>query len=509
MRLTKGQKANRFDVLGAGADPTFGRDPPLQHHPMPQRSRVFMSKSSIGLIGLGTMGSALALNIADNGFDIAVWNRTTEVTRKFKAAAGRLSDRITATESLADLVAALQTPRAIILMVPAGQPVDDQIAALRPLLGADDLIIDAGNANFHDTNRRIAEAGVLPYLGVGVSGGEEGARFGPAIMGGGRKEHWDRVAPVLNAISAKFQGVPCAAWMGEAGAGHFVKTVHNGIEYADMQMIAEIYGLMRDGFGHSAARIADVFTGWNNGPLQSYLIEISGKVAGTIDARTGTALLDVIVDSAGQKGTGRWTAIEAQHLGAPVPVIEAAVAARNLSARRGERQQNEAIFGAAPKPVPAGSLTEDQLEMALTAGKIICYAQGFGMISAASEQFGWSLPLPEIARVWRAGCIIRSAMLDDMATALTEAPERNLMAAPFFAGVLKDTHQALRQVVATATLHGIPVPALGAAIAYFDTMRTGRGTANMIQGQRDFFGLHGFARLDDGSSGQHGPWAAT
>jgi len=243
-----------------------------------------MAKSQIGLIGLGTMGAALASNIAEKGFPIAVWNRTTQVTRDFHANAAELADMITPTESLADFVDAIQVPRAIILMVPAGQPVDDQIAALRPLLGDDDLIIDAGNANFHDTNRRAAEAGDLPFMGIGVSGGEEGARHGPAIMGGGKRAYWDRVAPVLEAISAKHNGEPCAAWMGDEGAGHFVKAVHNGIEYADMQMIAEIYQIMRDGMGQSSADIASVFDRWNEGTLQSYLIEISGKVAGSIDA---------------------------------------------------------------------------------------------------------------------------------------------------------------------------------------------------------------------------------
>ncbi len=465
-----------------------------------------MTTSDIGLIGLGTMGSALALNIADNGFDIAVFNRTTSVTRAFKDEAGPLADRITPTESLEEFVAALKEPRAIILMVPAGKVVDDQMAALRPLLGPDDLIIDAGNANFHDTNRR-ARAGDGPFLGIGVSGGEEGARFGPSIMGGGKRAYWDRVAPVLTAIAADHEGIPCAAWMGEEGAGHFVKAVHNGIEYADMQMIAEIYGLMRDGLGLSTDQMAEVFGRWNDGRLKSYLIEISGKVAAAQDAATVGPLLDVIVDAAGQKGTGRWTAIEAQQLAAPIPVIEAAICARNLSSRRDARAEAEALFGTGPSAIDAEDLPEDLLEQAMTCGKILCYAQGFGMITAASTEFDWHLPLPEIARVWREGCIIRSAMLDDMASSLAEDEGRNLMFAPYFTAILKDTHAALRQVVSIAALHGIATPALGAALSYFDTMRTARGTANMIQGQRDYFGRHGFARLDDGTSGQHGPWA--
>ena len=466
-----------------------------------------MSTAEIGLIGLGTMGAALALNIADNGFDVAVWNRTAEKTQQFHAAAGDLANKITPTQTLKDLVAAIKEPRAIILMVPAGQPVDDQITALRPLLGADDMIIDAGNANFHDTNRRMKEAGDLPFLGIGVSGGEEGARFGPSIMGGGRREHWDRVAHILTAIAAKHQGQACATWMGEAGAGHFVKAVHNGIEYADMQMISEVYGIMRDGLSMDHPAIAETFAAWDKGPLHSYLIEISGKVAAAVDPKTGHPMLDVIVDAAGQKGTGRWTVIEAQHLAAPIPAIEAAVVARNLSSQTDARAAGEKLFGTAPHHIAHDVLSLKTLEEALIAGKILCYAQGFGMIDKASQAFDWALPLPAIAEVWREGCIIRSEMLDDMATALRDHPERNLMMAPKFADTLKQTHGALRQVVAQAALHGLALPALSSGLAYFDAMRTARGTANMIQGQRDFFGAHGFARVD-GGSGHHGPWGS-
>jgi 6-phosphogluconate dehydrogenase len=466
-----------------------------------------MTQAEIGLIGLGTMGAALALNIAEKGHRIAVWNRTGSVTTEFHATAGALAANVVPTQSLAELVQAIREPRAIILMVPAGQAVDDQIAALRPLMGKDDLIIDAGNANFHDTQRRSAEAEAagVPFVGMGVSGGEEGARHGPAIMGGGPKAAWDRVAPVMEAISAKYQGIPCATWMGPGGAGHFVKTVHNGIEYADMQMIAEVYGIMRDGLGMDAQAVAGVFEAWNQGPLRSYLIEISGKVARATDPDTGAAMLDVILDSAGQKGTGRWTAIEAQHLGTPVPVIEAAVAARNVSSRLGERKQGEAQFGAGPQKVQG--LTQADLEQALMAGKILCYAQGFTMLAAASETFGWGVPLPEAAKVWREGCIIRSDMLGDMAEALTQDDKRNLIFAPAFAAHLEKTHNALRRVVSAAVLGGHAAPALSAGLAWFDAMRTARGTANMTQAQRDFFGAHGFDRVD-GRPGKHGPWGA-
>ena len=468
-----------------------------------------MTHAQIGLIGLGTMGSMLALNIAEKGFKIAVWNRTTAVTHDFVAGAGELAAQITPTETLTELVAAIAKPRAIILMVPAGQPVDDQIAALRPLLDRDDLIIDAGNALFHDTNRRAAEAAVQGprFLGIGVSGGEEGARHGPSIMGGGVRADWDRVEPILSAISAKYEGTPCATYMGEAGAGHFVKAVHNGIEYADMQMIAEVYGVMRDGMGKAAPAIAGVFDGWNKGILQSYLIEISSAVSAATDPVSGVPMLDVILDRAGQKGTGRWTVIEAQHLAATIPAIEAAVMARNLSSRLEERRAGEAVFGAAPARMPTEALDLETLEQAMIAGKILCYAQGFALIGAAAKEFGWAMPLPDIARVWREGCIIRSGMLNDMATALTEDPNRNLMLAPFFADLLKQTHGSLRRVVAAAALHGLPMPALASGLAWFDMMRTGRSTANMIQAQRDFFGAHGFERLD-GGPGKHGPWGS-
>lgn len=462
-----------------------------------------MGKAEIGLIGLGTMGAALALNIAEKAGRIAVWNRTTEVTHRFHADAGDLAPRIIPTESLADLVASIESPRAIILMVPAGQAVDDQIAALAPLLDPQDLVIDAGNADFHDTNRRAAAGLPFRFLGMGVSGGEEGARHGPAIMGGGGAEDWARVAPIMQAIAARAEdGTPCAARMGDAGAGHFVKMVHNGIEYADMQMIAEVYGLMRDGMGQDAASISEVFARWNRGVLQSYLIEISAAVTAARDPLTGQAMPDVILDRAGQKGTGRWTAIEAQHLGAPIPVIEAAVMARNLSARLPERQAGQALFGAAPGPV---SIAPERLEQALIAGKILCYAQGFAMIEAASARFGWTLDLPQIARVWRAGCIIRSAMLNDMAQALAEDPSRNLVMAPFFADLLRRAVPDLRAVVTAGIAAGHGLPALAQGLIWFDMARTARGTANLIQAQRDFFGAHGFERLD-GQDAPHGPW---
>ncbi len=463
--------------------------------------------AEIGLIGLGTMGASLALNIAEKGFKIAVFNRTTETTRKFHADAGELAAQVVPCESLESFVAAIKPSRSIIIMLPAGEILDQQITVLRGLLDSDDLIIDAGNANFHDTNRRTEEAKAagVPFLGIGVSGGEEGARHGPSIMGGGARDAWDRVSHILEAISAKHEGQACAQWMGEGGSGHFVKSVHNGIEYADMQMIAEVYGIMRDGFGMSAAEIGEVFARWNEGPLKSYLIEISAEVSRCDDAKSGKPLLDIILDRAGQKGTGRWTAVEALHLAAPATVIEAAVAARNLSSRLDERKAGESLFGAAPSALESNALKIDALEQALIAGKIVCYAQGFGLLSSASEAYNWSLPLPDVARVWRAGCIIRSTMLNDMAGALTENPALNLMFSDFFAALLRDNEQALRETVAVSALSGLPVPALSAALSYFDMMRTSRSTANMIQAQRDFFGAHSFERFD-APGAHHGPW---
>ncbi|WP_299546345.1 NADP-dependent phosphogluconate dehydrogenase [uncultured Tateyamaria sp.] len=466
-----------------------------------------MSAAEIGVIGLGTMGAMLALNIADSGFSVAVHNRTAARIPEFMDKAGELTDRITGYAQLEDFVRGLASPRNIILMVPAGDAVDAQIEQLRPLLDADDMIIDAGNANFHESERRATEAkkSGVPFLGIGVSGGAEGARFGPSIMGGGTLAAWDRVAHILKAISAKYEGKPCATYMGTGGAGHFVKTVHNGIEYADMQLIAEAYGVMRDGMGMDAAACGSVFDRWNEGLLQGYLVEISGKVSAAIDPETGHPMLDMILDRAGQKGTGRWTVIESQMMGAPVPVIEAAVVARNMSAARDLRLAGAEAFGSTGGMMSDGELTFGDLEQALIAGKVLCYAQGFELLTKASADYGWDLPMAEIAEVWREGCIIRSAMLNDMASALTEAPERNLALAPYFADILRTNMAGLRKVAVTAMGAGQPVPALAAALNYFDTLTSARTTANMLQAQRDYFGAHSFERTDkDGA--HHGPW---
>ena len=468
-------------------------------------------KAEIGLIGLGTMGSNLALNIAEKGHRIAVYNRTSEKTDAFVANAGALRDRVIPCKSLGELAAAIRPPRPVIIMVLAGRPVDEQIAALRGELAGNDIVIDAGNANFRDTVRRFREleGSGLTFIGMGVSGGEEGARHGPSIMVGGAQASWKRVEKVITAISARFNGEPCAAWLGPDGAGHFVKTIHNGIEYADMQMIAEIYGVLRDGHGMGAKEIARVFAGWNEGRLDSYLIEITASVLEADDPRTGRPAVDIILDRAGQKGTGKWSAIEAQQLGIPATAIEAAVAARVLSSQKNEREAAEKAYGTLETIAISGEREAflKDLELALFAGKIAAYAQGFAVMNGASKEFGWSLPLPTIAKIWRAGCIIRSQLLDAMAEAFGEgSADTNLLMAPAFVKMMKQAHPSLRRVVALAVEAGLPVPALSSALAYFDAYRQGRGTSNLIQAQRDFFGAHGFERID-AAGAFHGPWA--
>jgi 6-phosphogluconate dehydrogenase len=470
--------------------------------------------ADIGLVGLGVMGANLSLNMAEKGHNVAVFNRTAAKTEAFIAEAGNLRPRLTACYSLKDLAAAIAPPRPVVIMVQAGPPVDEVGQELAAVLASGDMLIDAGNANFRDTRRRVGEymKRGLDFLGVGVSGGEEGARHGPSIMAGGTPKAWTRVEKILLDISAKFEGEPCAALVGPEGAGHFVKTIHNGIEYADMQMIAEVYGLMRDGLGMSAPEMADVFAKWNEGPLKSYLIEITAKVLGTTDEKSGGPIVDVILDTAGQKGTGRWSAMEAQDLGVPATVIEAAVAARSLSAARDARLAGAKLFGAASMRL-GDALGERKaalasLERALLAGKIAAYAQGFAVMAKASEAWDWKLPLGTVARIWRAGCIIRSVFLDDISkTYSSSGAISNLMMVEPFASSLKSSEGDLRRIVSAAVLKGVPVPAMSSALAYFDMSRTARTTANLIQGQRDFFGAHGFERTDSNAKGLHGPWA--
>ncbi|MGQ8634056.1 NADP-dependent phosphogluconate dehydrogenase, partial [Agrobacterium sp. DKPNP3] len=411
-----------------------------------------MEQAEIGLIGLGVMGSNLALNIAEKGNKIAVFNRTPEATKKFYAEAGALQGQLIPCETIEEFVAAIRPPRPIIIMIKAGDPVDQQMEILKPHLANGDIMIDAGNANFRDTIRRfdnLKDSG-LTFIGMGVSGGEEGARHGPSIMVGGTEESWKRVEKVLTSISAKYNDDPCVAWLGNDGAGHFVKTIHNGIEYADMQMIAEIYGILRDGLKMSAAEIADVFGEWNKGRLNSYLIEITEKVLRAADPITGKPMVDLILDKAGQKGTGKWSVIEAQNMGVAATAIEAAVAARILSSQKDEREAAEKIFGlasVASAPADKKAFIAD-LENALLAAKVGAYAQGFAIMSAASKEFNWNLPMPTIARIWRAGCIIRSEFLDEITSAFTKDPHvANLIVTPAFSAIVKDTDAPLRRVV--------------------------------------------------------------
>ncbi len=461
--------------------------------------------ASLGLYGLGTMGSALALNILDNGFALHVANRTPEVTERFRAEAGPLGAGLRVHDSLEAMAREMPAPRAIILMVPAGAPVDDAIERLCDALEVGDTIIDAGNTDFHDTRRRTAmvEARGLTFIGMGVSGGEEGARHGPSIMVGGTPAAYGKIKPVITAIAAKFEGEACADHLGPDGAGHFVKTVHNGIEYADMQMLAEAYGLMRYGGGMTPAEIGARFEAWDQGALKSYLVEISGKVLQAVDRETGHPAVDVILDSAGQKGTGRWTVIEAMKMGQSASAIEAAVGARGWSSEKEARVAGEEILGTQRGAVEIAAETYEQ---ALLAARIIAYAQGFRILGAASEEYDWALDFARIGEIWRAGCIIRSALLDDISKAFRgEMPQGALIFAPTFAARLRECLPALRAVVAAAVQAGHPVPAFSAALAWIDTMAQGRGTTDLIQAQRDFFGRHGFVRLG-GDAGSHGPW---
>ena len=459
-------------------------------------------QADIGVLGMGTMGANLALNFADNGgFLVALGNRTVEKAYGVRDDNGSLAGNLLPTDSIEHLVASLKSPRVVVIMVNAGKPVDDQIDMILPNLSPGDILIDAGNADFNDTVRRFkrVEGTGVHFVGMGVSGGELGARHGPSIMVGGDKQVWERLKPLLEPIAAKFGGSPCVAWLGPDGAGHFVKTIHNGIEYADMEMIAEIYGIMRDGLGLKPAAMSDIFADWNTRGLQSYLIEISAVTLAEKDPDTGQAMVDVIVDEAGQKGTGRWSAIEAQKLGVGATTIEAAVSARAVSALRNERQDAGALFkdvhtAAAEFHGDREGLAE--LEQALEAAKIIAYAQGYAVMAAASAEYKWNLPLGEIARIWRAGCIIRSRFLDDITRAYEAGAVVNLLQAPEFAARVSAGQNALRRVVAKASLAGIPVPALSAALSYFDDYRRARGTTNLTQAQRDLFGAHTFRRLD-------------
>ncbi|HHH41174.1 MAG TPA: decarboxylating NADP(+)-dependent phosphogluconate dehydrogenase [Chloroflexi bacterium] len=458
-----------------------------------------MSEHDIGLIGLAVMGQNLVLNMERNGFRVAVYNRTAARTRAFieGPAAGK---QITATYTLEDLVAALKRPRVVMLMVKAGAPVDAFIGKLKPLLEPGDILIDGGNSFFKDTERRSREleAAGIHYLGVGISGGEEGALWGPSIMPGGQREAYARVEPIFTAIAARVNGDPCVTYIGPRGAGHYVKMVHNGIEYGDMQLIAEAYDLLHRGLGLSAEELHRVFARWNEGVLSSYLIEITADIFTRLDEETGRPLVDLILDEAAQKGTGRWTSQDAMDLGVPTPTINAAVEARILSSYKAERERAAQVLSG-----PEGRFSGDREAFinavgdALYAAKVCTYAQGMALLREASRAYEYDLNYGEIARIWRGGCIIRARFLDDVRAAFAQEPDLpNLLLAPFFREAVASRQAAWRSVLQTAITLGIPTPALSASLAYFDGYRSARLPANLIQAQRDYFGAHTYRRID-------------
>jgi 6-phosphogluconate dehydrogenase len=466
-------------------------------------------KSRIGVTGLAVMGANLARNIASRGVPVAVHNRTTAKTTQFMEDYGHEGD-FTGAESTEDFVNALEKPRRIIVMVKAGKPVDGVIEELTPLLDEGDIIIDAGNSHFPDTVRRTAECAEngIRFMGVGVSGGEEGALLGPSIMPGGDPEAYAEVEDVFTSIAAVVDGTPCCVHVGPGGAGHYVKMVHNGIEYADIQLIAEAYDLLTRVAGLDAPAIGKIFEEWNTGDLESFLIEITGKVLAKTDEKTGRPLVDVIVDQAGQKGTGTWTAIDALGLGIPLTGITEAVFARGLSALRDERKKASATL-AGPSPEGKEDRTDlvEDIRQALYASKVVAYAQGFAQMRAASLENGWDLDLGAMATIWRGGCIIRAQFLNRIRDAYAEHPDLdNLLMVPYFTEAVANAQDAWRRVVVTATEQGVAIPAFSSSLSYYDGYRTERGPANLIQGLRDFFGAHTYKRID-GEGSFHTRWS--
>ena len=466
-----------------------------------------MAHADIGLIGLGVMGQNLALNIADHGFKVAVYNRTTRTMTDFVDASPDHAESLIPCETLEAFVSTISPPRPVIIMVKAGAPVDATIGDLAPLLEAGDMVVDAGNEHYRETRRReqALKSEDLLFVGMGVSGGEEGARNGPSIMVGGARETYERIGPIVEAIAARVDGEPCAAHLGPDGAGHFVKMIHNGIEYADMALIAEIYQLMRQGLGLTADQMADTFAEWNAGPLNSYLIEITERILREPDPDTGDALLNAIMDRAGQKGTGMWSAIAALELGVPAPTIAESVAARSLSALKDERVAASAVLTGEDAGMPM--IAADVLQHAgpaLFAAKLSAYAQGFAIMKAASDDYGWDLDFATVAKIWRGGCIIRAQFLDRVRDAYsTETAPANLLVAPYFADAVKQGETALREIVTACVSARVAAPCLSSALAYFDGYRTANGPANLIQAQRDLFGAHTFERTDRDGTFHH------
>ncbi|HEY8208873.1 MAG TPA: NADP-dependent phosphogluconate dehydrogenase [Myxococcaceae bacterium] len=465
------------------------------------------AQAQVGLAGLGVMGANLAMNMEDHGFSTAVWNRGAEALDQFMAKVK--GKKFVPTRSLEEFVASLERPRRIVLMLTAGAPVDMTIEKLKPLLQPGDVVVDGGNSWFKDTQRREQDltAAGFSFVGLGVSGGEEGARYGPSLMPGGKKEAFERLKPVLEAIAAKTDSGPCTTWVGPDGAGHFVKMVHNGIEYADMQLIAEVYDLLRRGAGLPASRMAEIFAGWNKGPVEGFLIEITAKVLAVKEGQT--PLVDLVLDKAGQKGTGKWTTQIALDLGVPVPSIAAALDARVLSSMKEER----VAAGAVVQGPPAGDKATvaamvGQVESALHAAKICTYAQGMRLIQTASNEYKWNVSQREMARIWKGGCIIRARLLDTIMKAFERRADLpSLLLDPDFAQTIAAKQQAWREVVATGARLGIPMPAMSSALAYYDSYRSPELPQNLTQAQRDAFGAHTYQRRDRPEAGfVHTDW---
>ncbi len=472
-----------------------------------------LATADLGLVGLGVMGENLALNVTDHGFRVALWNHTEAKVDSVIQRAGPNRPWI-GTRTLEEFVARLSRPRRILLMIKAGAPVDEMLEKLAPLLSSDDVVIDGGNSFFADTQRceTAMRARGVRFVGMGVSGGEEGARHGPSLMPGGARSAYDHLRPILEAIAAKTDSGPCVTYVGPDGAGHFVKMVHNGIEYGVMQLIAEAYDLLRRALGLSAVETAAVFAEWNRGPMESYLIEIASQVLSVRDRETGTPLVDMILDQAGQKGTGKWTAQVALDLGVPIPTIAAAIDARVLSSMKAERVRASEQITSATTTGVAGDAREitGAVGDALSAATLCAYAQGLALQRIASLEHRWEVNPREIARIWKGGCIIRARLLDPIMQAFERAPDLpNLLLDADIRSRVVETERAWRRTVETAVKHGIPVPALAASLAYFDSYRTARLPQNLTQAQRDYFGAHTYQRTDRPDAGfVHSDWPA-
>ncbi len=471
---------------------------------------VLTNTAQFGVIGLGVMGQNLALNIEDHGRKVAVWNLEPDWVDRFVA---QNADRqIVGTKSLQDFAAALAPPRRILMMIKAGDPVDQMLQKLAPVLSPGDIVIDGGNSFFKDTQRREAEWRTrgLNFFGMGVSGGEEGARHGPSLMPGGAKDAYEHMKPILESIAAKSDSGPCVTYVGPDGAGHFVKMVHNGIEYGDMQLIAEAYDLLRRGLGLGAPELSEIFASWNTGLIESYLIDITAQVLGVTDPQTGRPLVDLVLDKAGQKGTGKWTAQIALDLAVPIPTIAAAIDARVLSSMKEERVRAAAQYGRTGTKAYSGDKKAfiSAVKNALYAAKVCSYAQGMSLIRAGSDEYKWNVDLRETARIWKAGCIIRARLLDSIMQAYERRPDlTNLLLDGEFQKEIVGAQTDWRHVISTAVSLGIPAPAMSASLAYFDSYTAAQLPQNLTQAQRDYFGAHTYQRADHPEAGfVHTDW---